>query len=91
MQQDLQRNKGHFLFGQIGLDWFVSNKTTLSVAYIKVHGSFNPTDFSQIETDSLTAPDKPDTFSTRTSPSVRAFDVNGAQLGMKHLFAKEGE
>jgi ferric enterobactin receptor len=88
LQQDLQRNKGHFLFGQIGLDWFVSNKTTLSVGYIRVHGSFNPTDFSQIQTQ---RPSAPDTFSTRTSPSVRAFDVNGAQLGMKHLFAKEGE
>jgi ferric enterobactin receptor len=88
LQQDLQRNKGHFLFGQIGLDWFVSNKTTLSVGYIRVHGSFNPTDFSQIQTQ---RPSAPDSFSTRTSPSVRAFDVNGAQLGMKHLFAKEGE
>jgi outer membrane receptor protein involved in Fe transport len=91
LQQDLQRNKGHFLFGQIGLDWFVSNKTTLSASYIRVHGSFNPTDFSQIQTDSLSAPDKSVTYSTRTSPSVRTFDVNGAQLGMKHLFAKEGE
>ena len=88
LQQDLQRNKGHFLFGQIGLDWFVSNKTTLSVGYIRVHGSFNPTDISQIQTQ---RPSAPDTFATRTSPSVRAFDVNGAQLGMKHLFAKEGE
>ena len=91
LQQDLQRNKGHFLFGQIGLDWFVSNKTTLSASYIKVHGSFDPTDFSQIQTDSLSAPDKSVTYSTRTSPSVRTFDVNGAQLGMKHLFAKDGE
>jgi outer membrane receptor protein involved in Fe transport len=91
LQQDLQRNKGHFLFGQIGLDWFVSNKTTLSASYIRVHGSFNPTDFSQIQTDSLSAPDKSVTYATRTSPSVRAFDVNGAQLGVKHLFAKEGE
>jgi outer membrane receptor protein involved in Fe transport len=91
LQQDLQRNKGHFLFGQVGVDWFVSNKTTLSASYIKVHGSFNPTDFSQIQTDSLSAPDKSVTYSTRTSPSVRTFDVNGAQLGMKHLFAKDGE
>jgi ferric enterobactin receptor len=91
LQQDLQRNKGHFLFGQIGLDWFVSNKTTLSASYIRVHGAFNPTDFSQIQTDSLSAPDKSVTYATRTSPSVRTFDVNGAQLGMKHLFPKEGE
>jgi len=44
LQTDLTRNKGHFLFGQIGLDYFVSNKTTISGSYIKVHGLFNPTD-----------------------------------------------
>jgi ferric enterobactin receptor len=91
LQSDLQRNKGHFMFGQIGLDWFVSNKTTFSVSYIKVHGLFSPTDRSTIETDSLNAPDKSQTFATRNSNSKRDFDVNGAQLGMKHLFAKQGE
>jgi ferric enterobactin receptor len=90
-QSDLQRNKGHFLFGQLGADWFVSNKTTLSASYIKVHGSFGPTDLSQIRTDSLNAPDKSITYATRNSNSSRDFDVNGVQLGMKHLFAKEGE
>src|ERR1700722_10257471 len=90
-QSDLQRNKGHFLFGQIGLDWFVSNKTTLSASYIKVHGSFAPTDMSQIQTDSLSAPSKSVTYANRNSNSTRVFDVNGAQVGMKHLFAKEGE
>jgi len=91
LQSDLQRNKGHFLFGQVGLDWFVSNKTTLSASYIRVHGSFGPTDISQIQTDSLSAPDKSVSYAIRTSNSVRVFDVNGAQVGMKHLFAKDGE
>ena len=90
-QSDLQRNKGHFLFGQIGLDWFVSNKTTLSASYIRVHGSFAPTDMSQIQTDSLSALSKSVTYANRNSNSTRVFDVNGAQVGMKHLFAKEGE
>jgi outer membrane receptor protein involved in Fe transport len=91
LQTDLTRNKGHFLFGQIGLDYFVSNKTTLSGSYIKVHGLFNPTDNAQLQTDSIGAPDKSVTYATRTSPSSREFDVNGGQLGMKHLFAKKDE
>ena len=53
LQQDLNRNKGHFLFGQIGLDYFVTNKTTISGSYIKVHGEFKPTDQSQIQTDTI--------------------------------------
>jgi ferric enterobactin receptor len=91
LQKDLARNKGHFMFGQLGADFFVSNKTTLSANYIKVHGSFTPTDMSQIRTDSLNAPDKSVTYATRNSNSDRVFDVNGGQVGMKHLFAKNGE
>jgi ferric enterobactin receptor len=91
LQQDINRNKGHFMFGQIGLDYFVSNKTTLSGSYIKVHGSFTPTDQSQIQTDSLTDQGTVTNYSYRTADNSRVFDVNGVQLGMKHLFAKEGE
>jgi len=91
LQQDLQRNKGHFLFGQIGLDYFITNKTTLSASYIKVHGNFGPTDISNIQTDFLSSLGKQTAYSLRHSNSSREFDVNGVQVGMKHLFAKEGE
>ncbi|MDO6432858.1 outer membrane beta-barrel family protein [Flavitalea sp. BT771] len=90
LQNDLQRNIGHFMFGQVGLDYFVTNKTTVSASFIKVHGTFKPTDVSDIQTDSLNL-GKPTTYSQRRSNSERTFDVNGVQVGMKHLFAKEGE
>ncbi len=92
LQQDVAHNKGGFMFGQVGLDYFVTNKTTLSASYIRVHGSFKPTDLSQIQTDSLKgAQGLARSYSQRYSNSDRVFDVNGVQLGMKHLFAKEGE
>jgi len=90
VQDDLQRNKGHFMFGQIGLDWFVTNKTTFSVSYIKVHGNFKPTDVSDIRTDSIGQNYNVTNYSVRNSLSDRTFDVNGAQFGMKHSFAKDG-
>ncbi|HTB23825.1 MAG TPA: TonB-dependent receptor plug domain-containing protein, partial [Puia sp.] len=89
-QQDQSQNKGHFMFGQIGIDYFASNKTTISGSYIKVHGEFKPTDISQIQTDSLNGFENPTSYSTRYSDNDRVFDVNGAQLGLKHLFAKDG-
>jgi len=89
-QQDQSQNKGHFMFGQIGIDYFASNKTTISGSYIKVHGEFKPTDISQIRTDSLNGFENPTSYSTRYSDNDRVFDVNGAQLGLKHLFAKDG-
>jgi len=91
LQSDLQRNKGHFMFGQIGVDYFVTNKTTLSASYIKVGGRFTPTDFSHIQTDSIKSIGTSTSYSLRNSNSSREFDVNGVQLGMKHLFAKQGE
>ncbi|HXB08169.1 MAG TPA: TonB-dependent receptor, partial [Puia sp.] len=92
LQSDLQRSPGHFMFGQIGMDWFVSNKTTLSVSYLRVGGTFKPTDVSHIQTD-ITPPASPlySVFSLRESNNERKFTVNGAQLGMKHTFAKKGE
>lgn len=90
LQSDLQRGKGHFMFGQLGFDFFVSNKTTISASYIKVGGRFTPTDISHLQTDSITDSWTKSVYSLRSSNSVRSFDVNGAQVGMKHLFAKEG-
>jgi ferric enterobactin receptor len=92
LQSDLQRSPGHFMFGQIGMDWFISNKTTLSASYIRVGGSFKPTDVSRIQTD-FTPPSSPlySVFSLRDANNKREFHVNGAQLGMKHTFAKKGE
>ena len=92
LQSDDLRNKGHFMFGQLGLDWFVTNKTTLSASYLKVHGKFNPENTSDITTGySTLGTILPTAYSTRTSNSSRDFDVNGIQTGVKHLFAKEGE
>ena len=91
IQQDVYRNKGHFMFGQIGFDYFVSNKTTLSASYIKVHGSFDPTDVSNIQTDTVRSTGNTSNYSLRHSDNKREFDVNGVQVGMKHLFAKDGE
>ena len=91
LQNDLQRNKGHFMFGQIGLDYFVSNKTTVSASYIKVGGAFTPTDVSNIFTELKGPAFDSSYYSLRNSNSTRKFDVNGVQLGMKHLFNKDGE
>jgi len=91
LQQDNQRNKGHFLFGQIGADWFVTNKTTLSASYITVGGAFTPTDVSDIKTTLLRYTGDSTYYSLRNSNSDRSFHVNGAQAGMKHIFDKKGE
>jgi ferric enterobactin receptor len=92
IEGDKTNNGGGFLFGQVGADYFVSNLTTLSASYIHVHGAIKPTEVSQLSSDSIIhSVTSPTYYSTRYSNSNLAVDVNGAQLGMKHIFAKQGE
>lgn len=92
LENDITHNGGGFLFGQIGADYFVSNKTTISASYIQVHGSIKPSEVSQLQTDSIFSGSAgPSQYSTRYSNSNLAVNVYGAQAGMKHTFAKAGE
>jgi ferric enterobactin receptor len=90
-QTNKNRTSGGFMFGRVGLDYFITNRTTISVAGIKVHGEFKPTEIININTDSLFNSGKISNYSERVSNSKREFNANGLQLGVKHLFPKEGE
>ncbi len=90
-QANNNRTNGAFVFGRMGLDYFMTNRTTLSVAGIKVHGEFKPNEIISINTDSLFSGGKISSFSERVSSGKREFNANGLQLGMKHLFPQTGQ
>lgn len=90
-QNNYNKNNGAFLFGKLGLDYFVTNRTTLSLAGIRVHGEFKPNETINISTDSLYNNSKISTFSNRISAGKREFNAYGLVLGLKHIFPKEGE
>ncbi|MBK5270514.1 MAG: TonB-dependent receptor, partial [Bacteroidia bacterium] len=90
-QTNKNNTSGGFMFGNVGLDYFITNRTTFSVAGIKVHGEFKPNETININTDSLFSSGKISNYSERISTGKRNFNANGLQLGMKHLFPKEGE
>lgn len=81
------RMKGGFLFSRIGLDYFVTNRTTLSAAGIIGQGKFNPSENIDINTLRGSA----NTYSNRISETDRMFRMRGMQLGLKHNFTKSGE
>jgi len=91
VQNNLNKTKGAFIFGKLGFDYFVSNRTTFSVGGIKVHGEFKPGETIDINTASFINSIASTEYSQRVSKSAREFNANGLQLGMKHNFAKEGE
>jgi outer membrane receptor protein involved in Fe transport len=90
-QNNYNKTNGGFLFGKLGVDYFVTNRTTLSLAGIKVHGQFEPHETINISTDSLYNTGKVSGYSDRTSTGKRVFNAYGLVLGVKHIFPKEGE
>ena len=90
-QSNQQRDHGAFVFGRLGLDYFITNRTTFSLAGIRVHGQMSPTQTLGIITDSLYSAGTVSNYSQRYSITNREFNASGVQLGFKHLFPKEGE
>jgi ferric enterobactin receptor len=89
LQKNYDNNNGKFLFARLGVDYFISNKTTLSLSGIKVHGDFTPG--STITTDSLDNLGNIFKYNDRTTTGPRHFNATGAQFGFLHNFAKDGE
>lgn len=91
-QNNINKTKGAFVFGKVGLDYFITNRATISLSGIKVHGQFNPAENIDITTDSLFNNGiKRSINSTRSTSGSRTFDANGIQLGYVYNFPKSGE
>ena len=90
-QTDYDKNNGAFIFGSVGLDYFMTNRTTLSLTGIKVHGQFTPTEVLDISADSLYPSGSVSNYSQRYTSTNRTFNADGLQFGFKHLFPEEGE
>ncbi len=90
-QNNYNKTIGGFLFAKFGLDYFITNRTTLSFTGIKVHGEFKPNETIGINTDSLYNNGTKSSASERTTEGKRIFNGQGLVFGFKHLFPKEGE
>ncbi|WP_298732858.1 outer membrane beta-barrel protein [uncultured Chitinophaga sp.] len=88
-QRSNTRMNGGFLFGRVGVDYFVTNRTTLSIGALKVHGSFDPKDV--LRADSAYENSNYISYSERNTRNKREFNANGLQGGFKYLFPKQGE
>ncbi|PSL19917.1 TonB-dependent receptor [Chitinophaga ginsengisoli] len=91
LQENTSKSNGGFMFGRLGADYFATNRTTLSISGIRVHGSFKPSSILDINTDTLFSGAPTTAFSRRVTSGHRVFNGTGLVLGMKHLFPHEGE
>ncbi|MEO5893285.1 MAG: TonB-dependent receptor [Ferruginibacter sp.] len=90
-QNNYNRTTGAFIFGKVGIDYFATNRSTISLSGIKVHGEFNPNETIDITTDSLYNNGKISNASQRLTSGHREFNGQGLVFGFKHTFPKEGE
>ncbi len=86
---DIMSGGGYF--GKIGIDYLVTNRTTLSFAVNNWRGSHNSNSELNIFTDTVTTPTSGSSFSKRITDSDRKMNNYGLIFGMKHLFPKAGE
>ncbi|HVX28144.1 MAG TPA: outer membrane beta-barrel family protein [Parafilimonas sp.] len=91
-QSTVSKNDGTFMFGRLGLDYFVTNRTTLSLSGIKVHGEFQPNSVNNTFTEEIFKNgDVINSSSIRATTGSRTFNANGLQFAMVHNFPKQGE
>lgn len=90
LQNDHSTSIGNFRFFRSGLDYFVDNRNTISVAGNIGGGHFKPYTLSEILIDSLYSPTVTSSFSDRSSNTVGNFHFKGTQFSYKHNFPKAG-
>lgn len=83
-------NKGLFLHTRGGIDWFMSNRNTLTVSGNYLKGKFEPTDSLHTRTDTLPGSNASGYY-YRLSETKREFYNVGGSLQFKHLYPKEGK
>jgi len=88
-QDDRNVGKGSFKMFRGGIDYFITNRNTLSVSGAMGNGKFQPENISKLLVDSLYSVKKT-SYSERLTNSEGEFKFRNAQLSFKHNFPKAG-
>ncbi len=91
LQANQNQMSGYFANGRAGLDWFMDNRNTLTLAGSYNRGHFEPEDQIRILTDSIFQGFSNSSEAFRTTTNERNFRNIGASILFKHLFPKAGE
>ncbi|MEO7529778.1 MAG: outer membrane beta-barrel family protein, partial [Sediminibacterium sp.] len=80
-------NTGNFAFLRGGLDWFVDNRNTFSIAGSYVKGTFDNIQTQRVDSTIKSVYTNYNLISTNSSATFKNF---GSQFSYKHNFAKNG-
>lgn len=90
LQTDRSVQLGEFGFGRAGMDYFISNRNTLSLSANFARGSFAPYMISDILADTLYTTGTTSSFAKRASDTKGRFRNLGTTVSFKHNFPKAG-
>ncbi|RYD80495.1 MAG: TonB-dependent receptor, partial [Sphingobacteriales bacterium] len=90
-QENNPLNKGYFGFGRAGIDFLMTNRTTLSVSGNYMQGNFKVKDQLKIAKDTIKNWGTVSETSIRDLSADISFKNTGASIGVKHNFAKAGK
>lgn len=82
--------QGYHGFARLGLDYFISNRTTLSVALNKSSGRREPIEDIDISRQVLDPANPQTVWAQRHITERRNFDMTGYSASLKHLFPQAG-
>ncbi len=88
-QKDTSNFNGNFTFLRAGLDYFMSNRSTLSANFSTGGGKFDNYSSNTLRADTLSSPISP-SKTERFSNSFREFSRTGLSVAFKHNFPKAG-
>lgn len=90
-QQKNPVNKGYFGYARLGLDFLMTNRTTLSASGNYMHGNIKVTDLLHTRKDTITGSGTISESAIRNLKADISYNNVGANLGMKHNFAEAGK
>jgi outer membrane receptor protein involved in Fe transport len=91
-QVDSNVSSSHFVFGRLGMDFFLDNRNTFSFSGTLVHGTAKPYTNSNITQDTLYNNGYSNTsFTQRYSNTSTDFSNKSGMISYKHNFPRSGE
>jgi len=89
-QNQITVNNGYFARGNVGVDFLMDNRNTLTISQSLNQGAFQPSDSLDVLVDTLNNTLSPQGHYYRRSDTERTFQNMGTSALYKHLFTKEG-
>ncbi|MCS6916833.1 MAG: outer membrane beta-barrel family protein [Chitinophagales bacterium] len=90
LQRDTGTANGQFGYFNLGTDYFVTNRSTITLSGNYTLGRFEPFTSAFLITDTLREPPV-STLTERVSDNRRRFNNVGGTIAFKHLFPREGD